>query len=317
MKAYYYLLILVLIGIGCESDREETVVEPAGTIYSVSDKSMEEVHQSLVQFLKENEGLKLMNDINFQKTSETEDVDIEIDRVRTIFFGNPKMGTPLIQQNPLVALDLPQHLVLFEHKDKVFAMYNSVDYLQSRYRLQGAPGLNEISAALENLVGTATGSPLRGAEEQGVAENEGIVTVASQMDFKQTFTNLRRALSQNESWRITSEIDHAENAAGAGIQLRPIRLFMISNPYLESAMLKDNPTTALDYPNKILIWEDTEGIVRISYNDPNYLQKRHQMIGTSIELAETSTAFKAIVDYAATQMDYDAPENTEMQFDDN
>ncbi len=317
MKIYNYFLILVLIAIGCESDREETVVEPAGTIYSVSDKNMEEVHQALMQFLKENEGMKLMNDVNFQKISENEEVDIEIDRVRTIFFGNPKMGTPLIQQNPLVALDLPQHLVLFEHRDKVYVMYNSVNYLQSRYRLQGAPGLNEISVALENLVGTATESPLQEAGEQGVAQNEGIVTVASERDFEQTYMNLRRALNQNESWRITSEIDHAQNAAGAGIQLRPIRLFMISNPYLESAMLKDNPTAALDYPNKILIWEDTEGAVRISYNDPNYLQDRHQMIGTSIELAETSTAFKAIVDYAATQMDYDAPENTEMEFDDN
>lgn len=311
MKVYFYLMILTLIVTGCGEEREETVVEPAGTKYAMSDRNMEEVHQAIMQFLNENEGMQGMNEVNFQNNSGAADEGLEINPVRTIFFG-----TPLIQQNPLVALDLPQHIVLFERNNYVFAMYNSVDYLQSRYRLQGAPGLDQVSGALEKLVNTATGSPLREAEEQDVAQNAGIITVTSEQNFEQTYMNLRRALTANGNWRVISEIDHSENATGAGMQLRPTRLFMISNPYLETTMLKDNPTAALDYPNKILVWKETDGTVSISYNDPSYLQERHQMTGTSIEMAETSTAFRAIVDYAATQIeDYDAQENTEMEFD--
>lgn len=314
MKACFYYILLVLLVTGCNKEEEENLVEPAGTKYAVSDRDIGEVHEALMQFFNENEGMQVMNEVNFQNSSGNADLDI--DPVRTIFFGNPEMGTPLIQQDPLVALDLPQHLVLFEFKEKVFAMYNSTQYLQSRYELQEAPGLDKISGALESLVNSATASPIREAEEQEVERHKGIVTVVGERNFEQTQMNLKRALRQNENWRVISEIDHARNAYNAGMQLRPTLLFIISNPYLESSMLKENPTAGLDYPHKILIWEDTDSIVRISYNDPNYLQQRHQMIGTSIEIVETSTAFKAIVNYAATHIeDYDAPENTEMEFD--
>jgi uncharacterized protein (DUF302 family) len=35
------------------------------------------------------------------------------------------------------------------------------------------------------------------------------------------------------------------------------------------------PSTAIDLPLKILVWEDAKGKVWISYNSPEYLQKRH------------------------------------------
>lgn len=316
MKAYFYLMIFALLATGCNGEREQTVVEPAGTKYAVSDKNMDETHQALVQSLNENEGMQVMTDVNFQN-NELLDIEIELDPVRTIFFGNPEAGTPLIQQNQLVALDLPQHIALFEHNDNVFAMYNSIEYLQSRYQLEGSPGLEQMEQALENLANSATGSPIREAEEQDVAQNAGIITVNSELDFGQTHGKLSRTLMDNENWMVISEIDHSENASNAGMQLRPTRLFLVSNSYLESTILKENRTAALDLPYRILVWEDVDGTAKISYNDPDYIQERHQMVGTEIEMAEISTALSDIVNFAATYMeDYDAPPNTEMEFDD-
>jgi len=35
------------------------------------------------------------------------------------------------------------------------------------------------------------------------------------------------------------------------------------------------PSSAIDLPLKILIWEDAGGKVWVSYNSPTYLQERH------------------------------------------
>lgn len=315
MRAYFYLTILALLVTGCNGEREGTVVEPAGTKYAVSDQDMDQVHQELTQSLSENEGMQVMTEVDFQ--NDLLDIEIELDPVRTVFFGNPEAGTPLLQQNQLVALDLPQHIALFEHNDNTFAMYNSVEFLQSRYGLQGSPELEQMSRALEDLTTSATGSTIREAEEQTVASNVGIITVTSELNFSQTHGKLSRTLMDNENWNVISEIDHAENATNAGMQLRPTRLFLVSNYYLQSTILKENLTAAVDLPYKFLVWEDTDGTAKVSYIDPNFIQERHQLTGAEVEMAEASTAFQDIVNFATTYMeDYDAPENTEMEFDD-
>lgn len=310
----YYLIILVLFITGCGGEREETVVEPAGTNYAMSDKNMEELHQAVMQFLNDNEGMQVMNEVDFQ--NDLLDIEIKLDPVRTIFFGNPEAGTPLLQQNQLVALDLPQHIALFGHNDNTFAMYNSVEFLQSRYGLQGSPGLEQMSQVLEKLTTSATGSPIREAEEQTVASNVGIITVTSELNFSETHGKLSRTLMDNENWNVISEIDHSENASNAGLQLRPTRLFLVSNYNLQSTILKENLTAALDLPYKFLVWEDADGTAKVSYIDPDFIQERHQLTGAEVEMAEASTAFQDIVNFATTYMeDYDAPENTEMEFD--
>jgi len=37
----------------------------------------------------------------------------------------------------------------------------------------------------------------------------------------------------------------------------------------------DVPSIAIDLPLKILVWQDGQGKVWLSYNNPNYLQQRH------------------------------------------
>ncbi|HEY3832366.1 MAG TPA: DUF302 domain-containing protein [Acidimicrobiia bacterium] len=39
------------------------------------------------------------------------------------------------------------------------------------------------------------------------------------------------------------------------------------------------PLAALDLPLKILVWEDTEGSVWVSYNAPSYLERRYDLTG--------------------------------------
>ena len=56
------------------------------------------------------------------------------------------------------------------------------------------------------------------------------------------------------------------------------------------------PTAAIDLPLKALIWEDADGKVRLTYNDPAYLQQRH---GVPVELIGNITGVSALLEKAA------------------
>ncbi|WP_233357660.1 DUF302 domain-containing protein [Haloflavibacter putidus] len=46
-------------------------------------------------------------------------VDLELPPTQVIFFGNPNLGTPLMQKNQLAGLDLPQKVLFYEDKNQV------------------------------------------------------------------------------------------------------------------------------------------------------------------------------------------------------
>ena len=41
--------------------------------------------------------------------------------------------------------------------------------------------------------------------------------------------------------------------------------------------MQDSQTTALDLPQKMLVYEDGSGVVRVAYNDPSFLADRHSL----------------------------------------
>lgn len=311
------LIILSLFLFACNGrDEESSITEPIGTMYVKSESGVYDSYTSLLASLNQNQDINIIEEVDFGINARSVDRDLGPSRI--IFFGNPNMGTSLLQRNQLAALDLPQRVLLFEKDEESYAMYNSRQYLESRYQLQGVPELEEIENALRNMTNNATRAEVREAEQQKVSAGEGIITVESEQNFENTYRSLQEALIENNSWRVLREIDHSDNAGGVGMQLRPTRVFLISNPHLESSMLGNNPTAGLDFPPKMLVWEDENGTVKISYNDPDYIERRHNMSGSEIELGETATVFSDIAAYASQDLGaYDAPENTELEFDEN
>jgi uncharacterized protein (DUF302 family) len=69
-------------------------------------------------------------------------------------------------------------------------------------------------------------------------------------------------------------IDHSGEAAKAGLAMRPTKLLIFGNPQGGTPLMQEVPTAAIDLPLKALVWEDVEGQVKLTYNDPAYLQQR-------------------------------------------
>ena len=129
---------------------------------------------------------------------------------------------------------------------------------------------------------------------------DGVISVSSSFSVEETANRLDSILSA-KGMTIFKRVKHSEAAGGVGVQLRPTELIIFGNPKVGSPLMKCQQTIALDLPQKALIWEDGESNVWISYNDPAYLQKRHDVSGCDQVLSNVAKALAGITNAAATE----------------
>ncbi len=271
---------------------------PVGTNYSESAIAIQGSYNQLIKNLKKNDAISIVAEIDHSRNAKS--VGLELDYTRIVYFGNPVLGTPLMQKNQLAGLDLPQKILFYRTENKSdIILYNSVQYLISRHNLEGVATLDKISNALENLVSTVSKSPVKEAADQKVAYMEGIITKESTRDFEATYANLRNAIASNPNLSIVVELDHQANAASVGLELRPTKLIVFGNPNLGTPLMQDEQTTGLDLPQKMLVWEDEEGNIKVSYNDIYFIAQRHGVEGIEEVLNQISSALASLAKTAA------------------
>jgi uncharacterized protein (DUF302 family) len=105
---------------------------------------------------------------------------------------------------------------------------------------------------------------------------EGIVNLPTHSSVDETITRLQSML-QEKGVQIFALIDHSGEAKRAGFDMRPTKLLIFGNPKAGTPLMLAAPSIAIDLPLKLLVWEDAGGQVSISYNAPEYLQKRHSV----------------------------------------
>ena len=105
---------------------------------------------------------------------------------------------------------------------------------------------------------------------------EGIVNLPTHASVDETITRMQSML-QEKGVQIFALMDHSGEAKRAGIEMRPTKLLIFGNPKAGTPLMLAAPSIAIDLPLKLLVWEDVGGQVWISYNTPEYLQKRHSL----------------------------------------
>jgi uncharacterized protein (DUF302 family) len=105
--------------------------------------------------------------------------------------------------------------------------------------------------------------------------NNGIVHLRSPFSVPETLQRLE-ALIAAKGLILFARIDHSGEATKAGLQMPPTELLLFGSPASGTPLMIASPTLAIDLPLKALAWQDTEGVVWLSYNTPEYLQQRHQ-----------------------------------------
>ncbi len=127
------------------------------------------------------------------------------------------------------------------------------------------------------------------SRQQAVAQataSTGLVTKSSPYSVEETEARFKQIL-EDKGLNLFATVDHAQNAAGAGLELPPTRVVIFGNPKLGTPLMQCQQTLAIDLPQKVLIWEDSQGQVQLAYNDPQYVAGRHRLDGCGVEVIKT------------------------------
>ncbi|MGA9352578.1 MAG: DUF302 domain-containing protein [Terriglobales bacterium] len=102
----------------------------------------------------------------------------------------------------------------------------------------------------------------------------GIIDIPSPYSVPETLARLQSILKE-KGVTVFALVDHSGEAAKAGLEMRPTQLLIFGSPKAGTPVMVAAPSTAIDLPLKALAWQDAQGKVWLSYNDPEYLQQRH------------------------------------------
>lgn len=126
-----------------------------GMVTVKSEHGVEATAHRLEAVLKD-KGMTVMARINHQQGAEK--AGLELPPTEVVIFGNPKVGTPLMQCARSVAIDLPQKALIWEDSDgDTWLGYNDPEYLKSRHGIEGCDEvLEKVKGALASFAKAAT-----------------------------------------------------------------------------------------------------------------------------------------------------------------
>ncbi|WP_178985341.1 DUF302 domain-containing protein [Winogradskyella helgolandensis] len=300
MKTLKFISILCCLSLlfsACKDDDKNNLSNnnspnTEGIGYVETDASPSDIYDNITSQLNSNENISIIAEVNHSENAQN--VGLELDFTRTVYFGNPTLGTPLMQNNSSAGLDLPQRITVFtdENGDTIVA-YNSIDYLVNRHGLSNVSTTDMIANALVTIVNNATDKDVVINSSPPIL-NDGIISVTSTNDFNTTYNLILDTLNSLDAVSVIAELDHQANAQSVAMELLPTKLIIFGNPALGTPLMSESRTTALDLPQKMLIYENSDGDVNIIYNNPFYIGERHGITENNDTLEMMSQALQTI-----------------------
>lgn len=133
-----------------------------------------------------------------------------------------------------------------------------------------------------------------------VAGSDGLVKYESEYSVKETADRFE-SIAKSKGLTIFVRIDHQKNASSVGLELRPTEIIIFGNPKVGTPLMQCAQDVAIDLPQKIMISQDANNKVWISYNDPNYLMKRHEIKGCDQVITKISAVLAKLSKAVATK----------------
>jgi uncharacterized protein (DUF302 family) len=360
MKRSYILLALCLAVLLAGSTAAQAQGPAVDGLVTVQVATTVDETVSQLQSTIQDRGLILLATVDHAANAQR--VGQELRPTQLIIFGNPNLGSQLMQNQQSVGIDLPQKFLVWEGEaGQVNVSYNDPQYLQNRHSLTGPDDvLTTISKALGGLsstvvveaetesmapaesapatlptsgadvtstpwwlvsgglllVGTAWLLRRRGwskllilvatplllttlSQPDVTAQgSNGLVSVDSPYSVEETVNRLQTTMG-DRGLTVMTTINHGANAENVGQELRPTQLIIFGNPKLGTQLMQSSQTVAIDLPQKFLVWEDVDGQVHMTYNDPQYLAQRHGITDRDDVLTTISNALGGLAEAAS------------------
>lgn len=104
----------------------------------------------------------------------------------------------------------------------------------------------------------------------------GLVTQAGGQSVDQTVELLKAAIAELDL-KVIAEINHGEAASKNGLELRPTHVLLFGNPQVGTKLMQADQRAGLDLPLRVLVWQNEQGEVMVSYHDPVTLSQTYQL----------------------------------------
>jgi uncharacterized protein (DUF302 family) len=125
------------------------------------------------------------------------------------------------------------------------------------------------------------------------ASSDGLIKVRSAYSIDETIARMRKDIAA-KGIMFFQAVDQAQLAARAGITLRPSTLLEFGNPPLGAQFLTSNPYSGLDWPVRVLVLQDEDGVVWAAYTDFAWIAKRHGITDRQPQFAMASSVVESI-----------------------
>ena len=103
---------------------------------------------------------------------------------------------------------------------------------------------------------------------------DGLTTIRSAYGPEETLKRLDAEI-RSRGMIVFAHIDHAAGAAEVGLSLRPTDVLFFGSAKAGTPLMQSIQTIGIDLPLKVLVWQDAAGDTWLSYNDPQWIAKRH------------------------------------------
>jgi uncharacterized protein (DUF302 family) len=131
--------------------------------------------------------------------------------------------------------------------------------------------------------------------DSNAGPTNGVVNVESGYSVEETVS---RILADVKEKGITffAEIDQSGLGTAAGVEgLKPSRLILFGNPALGTTFITANPQSGLDWPVRVLVYENGDGRVMVAYDDFDYIANRHSIKNRTEQFAMATTVIQSVL----------------------
>jgi len=104
--------------------------------------------------LKAKKGLSVFTIIDHKKGADK--VNMALSKTKVILFGNPKLGTKLMQKDPLVALDLPMKVLVYSENNVTKIVYRDPQKWSKYFTLKDCKMIDKMTQAMDAITTKAS-----------------------------------------------------------------------------------------------------------------------------------------------------------------
>lgn len=251
-----------------------------GLIFTQTD-DLEEAAENFKSYVNTDRTLEISTEINHVQNAK--DVNLELGFNQVFFIDNPRYSVPLIDENPLMALEFPIRIGFFQIENEKFIVARSEDYFLKRYRLANSAALRSVGTLSETFLKQSSNAAYTQNSPIDSLDNNGIRTIKSPKNYEETVSSIEKLIESNEDLSLFESKDFAKDAKNIGAELKPLHLFVFGNPKVGTQLMQQNPNFSIDLPLRVLIEktenkneeEGKEDGVLIHFQDLSFTAKLH------------------------------------------